>query len=150
MKLAVRCLVLIAAFSMSACDREPSFETMSGETFQLSKYEGQWLVVNYWAIWCAPCRREIPELNELDHLRDDLTVVGINWDQDPLDKTSDYATRMGIEFEVVLTDFPYLMGHPRPNILPTTLIISPTGEIVNELVGEQTIESILNAVDNAQ
>jgi len=147
MKLVVRIAALLSFFVFSGCEREPEFETLSGNGFQLSSHQNQWVVVNYWAIWCAPCRREIPELNELKDLRSNLTVVGINWDQDPVEKTRDYATRMGIEFDVVLADFPALMGHPRPQILPTTLIVSPQGEIVAELVGEQTIESILEAIE---
>ena len=39
------------------------------------------IVINYWATWCAPCRKEIPELNELDHqLSDRLDVIGVNFD----------------------------------------------------------------------
>ena len=35
----------------------------SGEMISFSKFEGQWLLLNFWATWCAPCREEIPELN---------------------------------------------------------------------------------------
>ena len=53
-----------------------------GEKTQLSHWDGRWLVVNYWAEWCAPCRTEIPELNELHHDRVNhgLVVLGVNWD----------------------------------------------------------------------
>jgi thiol-disulfide isomerase/thioredoxin len=40
---------------------------------------GQWRVVNYWAIWCAPCREEIPELNALDR-NAELLVYAVNYD----------------------------------------------------------------------
>ena len=39
----------------------------SGEMISFSKFEGQWLLLNFWATWCAPCREEIPELNEFFH-----------------------------------------------------------------------------------
>ena len=40
------------------------------------------MIINYWATWCAPCRDEIPELNELAHeLSESLLVIGVNFDQ---------------------------------------------------------------------
>ncbi|MBT5150563.1 MAG: TlpA family protein disulfide reductase, partial [Nitrosomonadales bacterium] len=39
----------------------------AGKKVALSKFEGKWLLINFWATWCAPCREEIPELNEFSH-----------------------------------------------------------------------------------
>ena len=48
-------------------------------TLQLDELRGQWVVINYWAIWCKPCIQEIPELNKLAELPQ-VTVLGVNYD----------------------------------------------------------------------
>ena len=98
----------------------------------LESLRGQWVVINYWAKWCKPCIEEIPELNELDHLHDDITVLGVNYD--------------GATGE----DLAELLGQPRPSVLPTTFIINPAGELVHSLVGPQTLESLLAATSGGQ
>ena len=57
-------------------------------------------MVNFWAQWCGPCRKEIPELNELslDNAEKSLQVLGVNFDDDPHAKTLEIAQKMGIEF----------------------------------------------------
>ena len=46
-------------------------------SISLSDFRGGWVVINYWATWCAPCRKEMPELSALHDERDDLTVLGL-------------------------------------------------------------------------
>ena len=50
---------------------------LGGELVSLGDYRGHWVVVNYWATWCAPCRKEMPDLSELHSERDDITVLGL-------------------------------------------------------------------------
>ena len=50
----------------------------SGEMISFSKFEGQWLLLNFWATWCAPCREEIPELNEFSHKNKTIQTIAIN------------------------------------------------------------------------
>jgi thiol-disulfide isomerase/thioredoxin len=49
----------------------------SGEMISFSKFEGQWLLLNFWATWCAPCREEIPELNEFSHKNKTIQTIAI-------------------------------------------------------------------------
>lgn len=101
---------------------------------------GQWTLVNYWAIWCKPCREEVPALNALN-ARDDLRVFGVNFDRKVGAALTTDVAELGIEFAI--TDDPStLLGTERPRVLPTTLIVSPSGELVATLVGPQTAASI--------
>ena len=101
---------------------------------------GRWKVVNFWAIWCKPCREEIPELRRLDE-REDVSVLGVNFDgKQGNDLATDVAS-LGITFQNI-EDPSEVLGVPRPTVLPTTLIITPSGELVATLIGPQTIESL--------
>jgi thiol-disulfide isomerase/thioredoxin len=108
------------------------------------------VVINYWAKWCKPCIEEIPELNELDHLHDDITVLGVNYDGATGEDLATQLRDLNVAFPTLDEDPAELLGQPRPSVLPTTLIINPEGELVHSLVGPQTLESLLAATRGAQ
>jgi thiol-disulfide isomerase/thioredoxin len=100
----------------------------------------QWNVINYWAIWCKPCREEIPELNRLDQ-EADITVVGVNFDGKQGTGLAADVADLDIQFRVI-ADPADILGISRPTVLPTTLVVSPEGEVIATLVGPQTASSI--------
>jgi thiol-disulfide isomerase/thioredoxin len=100
----------------------------------------QWNVINYWAIWCKPCREEIPELNRLDQ-EADITVVGVNFDGKQGAGLAADVADLDIQFRVI-ADPADTLGISRPTVLPTTLVVSPEGEVIATLVGPQTASSI--------
>ena len=69
------CLLLLFA-----CQKN-DIEVFNGSNTNLTKLEGSWVVINYWADWCAPCIKEIPELNEFAHENKDIFVFTFNFDQ---------------------------------------------------------------------
>ena len=103
---------------------------------------GQWRIINYWAIWCAPCREEIPELNELDRSTE-LVVLAVNYDGKTGDELASQAAEMGISFALLEADPHVTLNVARPKALPTTLLVSPDGHVTDTLVGPQTREGLL-------
>ncbi len=95
-----------------------------------------WKVINYWAIWCKPCREEIPELNQLNQI-DHVVVLGVNFDRKVGTALAADAAELGIEFNII-DDPASILDITRPSVLPTTLILSPEGNLVATLVGPQT------------
>ena len=110
----------------------------------LEQLRGQWVVINYWAIWCKPCIKEIPELNALDKLPG-VTVLGVNYDGVAAQEREQQIQQLGIAFDVLATDPATELGINRPAVLPTTLILDPAGELRDTLVGPQTFESLAQA-----
>ncbi len=110
----------------------------------LEQLRGQWVVINYWAIWCKPCIQEIPELNALDELPG-VTVLGVNYDGVAGQEREQQILQLGIAFDVLANDPAGELGITRPVVLPTTLIIDPAGELRDTLVGPQTFESLAAA-----
>ena len=104
---------------------------------------GQWRVINYWAIWCAPCREEIPELNALNDSTE-LMVFAVNYDGQNGEALQSQAAEMGITFTLLEQDPGAALGIERPRVLPTTLLVNPEGAVTDTLVGPQTQESLLD------
>lgn len=115
-------------------------------TLQLDKLRGQWVVINYWAVWCKPCIQEIPELNHLDKLPL-VTVLGVNYDGAAAQALQEQVEKLGIAFPVLATDPADQLGIERPVVLPTTLILDPEGQLRQTLVGPQTLQSLARATE---
>jgi len=116
-------------------------------TLQLDRLQGRWVVINYWATWCKPCIREIPELNALAaRYPEKVTVLGVNYDGVQGEELRQQVSELGIDFEVLLEDPAGRLGVPRPQVLPTTLVLNPQGRLVDTLVGPQTLDSLASAI----
>lgn len=103
--------------------------------------DGQWRVINWWAVWCGPCRDEIPELNAL--AKDPtIQVLGVNFDQKVGEALKVDRERLRIEFPTLRHDPAEQLGVPRPTVLPTTLVVNPEGVVIATLVGPQTQGSL--------
>ena len=108
----------------------------------------KWIVINYWATWCGPCREEIPELNRLSREQpESLRVFGVNFEPVGFSEMEENIKEMGIRFPVFAADPYEQFGYERPLVLPTTIIISPEGTIHAELVGPQTRDSIMSVTN---
>lgn len=105
----------------------------------------QWNVINYWAIWCKPCREEIPELNQLNQI-ENVVVLGVNFDGKVGEALVSDADELGITFDII-DDPASSLNIARPSVLPTTVVLSPEGKLVAMLVGPQTAESIMAHID---
>jgi thiol-disulfide isomerase/thioredoxin len=105
---------------------------------------GEWLFINYWATWCKPCRREIPELNALNE-REGYAVLGVNYDGTLGEALAKEERDLAISFPTLTADPAQRYQVERPQVLPTTLVITPAGKLAQVLVGPQTEDSLLAA-----
>jgi thiol-disulfide isomerase/thioredoxin len=140
-------IVAVAVVSLAGCAR-PELELADGSGASWQQWQGQWLIINYWAEWCAPCRKEIPELNELhrDGAEAGVVVLGVNFDGLRGEALTAVMERMGVEFPVLVDDPRERWQQPQPAVLPSTFIVDPDGELLDVLVGPQTYESLARAV----
>ena len=134
-------LMLAAASATAEIDFE--LATLEGDPVRLSDYRGQWVVVNYWATWCKPCRKEIPDLSDLHDRRDDLTVLGLAFeDTDPADFEA-FLEDFPASYPILVVDVyepPADLGAPR--VLPTTYLVDAEGVVVETWLGPVTSEMI--------
>ena len=144
-------LLIVVTLVTSGC-QDATIEVDGGGAFEEKDWRGRWTLVNYWAEWCGPCRDEIPELNEIQKKGSKLgvQVVGVNYDGITGDALTLLVKTMGINFPILLKDPRTRWELAVPSILPTTLLINPSGELVTILIGPQTVETLLEAVGAAQ
>ena len=103
---------------------------------------GDWTFINYWAEWCKPCIKEIPELNRLN-AQAGYRVLGVNFDGARGEDLDAQLAALGVAFETLERDPGADYGLERPRVLPTTLVIAPNGSLQQVLVGPQTVDSLI-------
>ncbi len=135
-----RLLLLCLFLGLAGCGEDWGVD-QHGQTVRGDALQGRWLVLNYWAEWCGPCRTEIPELNALSR-EDSLEVLGVNFDGLQGDELAQASEAMGIGFRVLALDPAERLQLPRSPVLPVTYLVDGEGKVREQLVGEQTAEGI--------
>jgi thiol-disulfide isomerase/thioredoxin len=145
-----RLVAMALLMALASCGGpEPELAFARGGGVSWEQMQGQWLLINYWAEWCAPCRKEIPELNELHEQGEDygVLVLGVNFDGLRGDALTSVMDRMDVQFPVLVDDPRARWDLPLPSVLPSTLVIGPDGNLHDVLVGPQTLESLVSAIE---
>lgn len=127
-----------------------TLERLGGGQASLSDYRGEWVVVNYWATWCAPCRKEMPELSELHEARSDVTVLGLAYEETEDAEFEEFLTKYHASYPILKVDVyapPAPFGAPR--VLPTTIILDRTGRPVKSFLGPVTRQAIEDFIDSS-
>jgi len=123
------------------------FTTIEGTEHRWSNSQENWTVVNYFAEWCAPCLREMPELNHFYQQHNaDIDIYAVSFD--PLNKEQLIVLKQkyDIQFPIIekLHTLPWTMP---PNSLPTTYILDVHGKVQKQLKGEQSSEKLIQTIN---
>lgn len=124
---------------------------LGGGEVLLSDYRGQWVVVNYWATWCAPCRKEIPDLTRLHSERSDVTVLGLAFEELDDSDFFEFLEDFEVSYPILKVDVyapPEPFGAPR--VLPTTIILDKQGRAVKAFLGPVSVEDIERYLDSGE
>ncbi len=116
--------------------KEIIFEDFEGNTINLKEYKSKIYILNFWATWCAPCKKEMPSLDKL-HKNDNIEVFAINVEKKNKNKTKKFFKDLDIEnlsiyfdTELELTKSLSLRG------LPTSIILNQDKKEVARIIGE--------------
>lgn len=130
--------------------RTARFVDLTGKSRSIEEWKGQFLVLNFWATWCPPCREEIPALSRVRNklLRSGVEFLGIAIDNAA--KVSEFAKEMAIPYPILLADASGLdlmrkLGNPA-GALPFTIVLDRTGMVVVQHLGaltEQKMQDLL-------
>ena len=126
--------------------------TAASQSHTLSSYIGQPIVLNFWATWCAPCRIEMPHLQEASEIYNGrVTFLGIN-DGEALSLVTDFADEFDLTYPLLLDNGRSVNILYDVRSLPTTLFINADGTVAEVIIGtinravlEDRIENLLEA-----
>ena len=142
LKLRFFLLTLLSTIFLSACS-EPDYQMFNGSSGNIENLKGKWVVVNYWADWCPPCIKEMPELSSFyNDNKERVTVFAYNFDRLEGEELQQMLIRFKVEVPSILSDPGELFGWEAPPSLPTTYIVDPQGNMKVMLVGPQTKEKL--------
>ncbi len=110
----------------------------------MQDYRGKWLIINFWAEWCSPCREEIPELNQMykSQKNKSFELIGVSYEPLSNQKITEIVNEWGILYPVMATSPMPILPFKRPISLPGNYIFNPEGKLVLRLSGKQTKESL--------
>ena len=124
---------LLATFSLSIYEQgtrlpDIALRNAAGETVQLADYKGGPLVINLWATWCPPCRREMPVLENAQQHRPDLTFLFVN-QAESMQSVSTFLETQGLSLSNVLFDGGGRLGQAVGSMALPTMLGSHLGEL---------------------
>jgi thiol-disulfide isomerase/thioredoxin len=136
---------------------ERKIRALEGNSFRLADFHGKVIVINVWASWCGPCRREVPEYESVrkDYMGRDVEFIGLT-PEDPAE-AADAVNRF-----VRATRFGFLLGWADRELsrtlmngqraIPQTLVIDTSGSVIGHWVGYargRNGDRLREAIDNA-
>ena len=110
-----------------------TLETLAGDEVSLSDFEGQTVVLNFWATWCGPCKSEIPEFRSFVEKHPDIPVLGIAVDGSA-NKLRQFAKQNRINYPILKGDRGVKEDYSVSS-LPMTVIVGPDGQIDDVHIG---------------
>lgn len=129
----------------------PNFELpdLEGSQVSLSDYKGKVIIIDFWATWCAPCRKAIPELIELKNEYADkgVEIIGISLDTDTKDNVDPFVEKMEINYPVVYGNTRITQSFGGIQSIPTSFVIDKQGRIFSRYTGyvnKQVYENDIN------
>jgi len=150
---------IVAAVGLARAETTPAkaapawtLKDLDGKPVSSTQFKGKVVVLDFWATWCPPCRREIPGYVDLQkkYEKDGLVIVGVSLDQKGPGVVKAFAEKYGINYQLVMGDESVQEAFGGIEAIPTTFIIDREGKIRDRKVGaedtatyEQTIKRYL-------
>ena len=135
----------MAVPAQAAMPVQPTLQvtTLDGKTFDLAAHRGKWVIVNYWATWCVPCIKEMPDISRFVAAHKNVAAIGLAYeDSEPADIKA-FLAKHPVVYPIaqVTLDKP-VKDFDEPRGLPTTYLISPDGKVAKHIVGPVTEASL--------
>ncbi|MGC1549636.1 MAG: TlpA disulfide reductase family protein [Rhodanobacter sp.] len=148
--LALLLLVLaICAPAFAAMPTQPVLKitTIDGKPYDLAAQRGHWVIVNFWATWCVPCIKEMPDISHFVSTHKDVRAIGLAYDDSEPADIRAFLQKHPVDYPIaqVTLDKP-LKDFDEPRGLPTTYLIAPDGSVSKPFIGPVTEASLAAAI----
>jgi len=133
-------LALFAALPATAAEpaakTELSIKTLDGKTFNLADHKGNWVILNFWATWCSPCIKELPELSRFVSAHKNVRAIGLAYEDTEVEEIKAFLAKHPVSYPIAQVDtFDPPKSLEVPRGLPTTYLIAPDGSIAKTFTG---------------
>ena len=119
-----------------------------GEKISLQNYRGKIVIIDFWATWCPPCRRGIPDLIQIQkEFKNKVAVIGISLDTDTKKDVVPFMKNMEINYTVVYANSQVIQDYGNVEAIPTSFVISKAGKIVNQHIGLTPKETYISEIN---
>lgn len=118
-----------------------TLQSLDGISYTLSDLHGQWVLVNFWATWCAPCLEEMPALQEIHDDFDNVIVLGINQRENPRE-IQPFVEELSINFPILINPPDRLLLDYAVVGLPQSILVNPDGIIVWRQFGPVDVDDL--------
>jgi cytochrome c biogenesis protein CcmG/thiol:disulfide interchange protein DsbE len=128
----------------------PDFSLVNakGGNIKLSDYRGKVVIVDFWATWCPPCRKGIPDLIDIKkQYGDAVAIIGISVDTDSKGEVVPFIQRMGINYPIVYSTPEVVQAYGGIDGIPTSFVVDKSGKIVDMHVGLVPKEDFTAVID---
>ena len=141
-------LILALCTMHLACSRG-DIEIYEQSNMSKKDFGGSWIVLNYWADWCPPCIKEIPELSNFAANNPNVYVLGYNFDKLTGEELANQLKRFKHNYPALLSNPFDIWGIEPPSTLPATYFISSEGDVLFESrkpIDEKSISELLESL----
>lgn len=155
MKIVQRLLPLVLLSLLISCGSQPAKTSVAN--IELAKIDGTStsigvasqelpLLVSLWAVWCQPCKRELPALQDISRQRQDLAILAVNIGDDPARITS-FLTENGLSIPVAIDNNGALLEALDAATVPVTVLFDTDGKILWSHLGVVSADQVNEALD---
>ena len=131
-------------------DKAPEFslKSVDGKTVKLSDYKGKVVIIDFWATWCPPCRKGIPDLISIQNeFKDKVVIIGISLDREKTIKdVPGFVKNNGINYPVVYGDDKVVIDYGGIQSIPTSFVVDKNGTVVDMHVGLVSKDTFVNKI----
>lgn len=144
--------IFCLTFSIAKASNETidySLKDLNGNIHRVSDVQGKWLVINFWATWCAPCLKEMPDLESFYQNHKEIAKVwGVSFEDSSIEAIREFVSKLNVSYPILGHEQNPKTGYGNVNVLPTTFIIDQQGKFFHRFEGpisEQDIVEIINS-----